>query len=162
MANIVALLDSMWGWGGHNEAGEDAPAYFRINPDNHSGRRLYSLIGDHKLLVTNCCKTVQASANHHGTPDPLWILKNLRFLASERMSLLLVCGQVAQPIFRRSVCFDSLKDGVEMKGYFFLENDGLRIPFLCIDHPAARRWSKASIESTRQEIELLCQTQESK
>ena len=33
--NIVALLESMWGWRGYSEAG-DVIRYFRINPDNFS------------------------------------------------------------------------------------------------------------------------------
>jgi hypothetical protein len=71
--NIVALLESMWGWRGYSEAG-DVIRYFRINPDNFSGRRLYSLIGpSHSLLVTNSCRECQRSANDHGTPDPAWV-----------------------------------------------------------------------------------------
>jgi len=156
MANIVALLDSMWGWGGYHAVDEEAPAYFRINPDNHSGRRLYSLVGDHNLLVTNCCKTVQATANHHGDPDPIWVDKNLSFLCTQRMDLLLVCGRVSKATFRSSSSrLPALSIGFD-SGRFKTRNMAEWRKYLAIDHPAARRWSKASIESTRQEIERLC------
>jgi hypothetical protein len=132
MKNVVALLDSMWNWCGSEQ---EATRYFRINPDNHSGRRLYRLIGDHKLLVTNSCKELCASANHHGKPDPLWVADNLRFLETQGMDLLLVCGKVAKETYAAS-------------GYSFP-----RVLFM--DHPAARRWTTAAIESTASRISEL-------
>jgi hypothetical protein len=131
--NIVALLDSMWGWRGYNDAGEEAPRYFRINRENHSGRRLYSLVGDASLLVTNSCRTVQSSANHHGAPDPAWVLDNLKFLQSEKMDLLLVCGKVAKETYERS--------GFEAPHVIFM------------DHPAARRWTPQAMEVIKTQIE---------
>lgn len=129
---IVALLDSMWGWGGYNEAGEDAPCYFRINPDNFSGRRLYRMCGDHNLLVTNSCRVVQAHANAHGQPDPAWVRKNLEFLTGQGMDLLLVCGRVAQETYKHS---------------------GFEFPrVIQIDHPAARRWTNARLDEVQRQI----------
>jgi hypothetical protein len=135
--NIVALLDSMWGWGGYNEDGEEAPAYFRINPNNFSGRRLYQLCGSHKLLVTNSCRMVQSHANSHGTPNPEWVCRNLEFLKGKGMHLLLVCGTVAK------------------KTYAQTSFEFTRV--LYIDHPAARRWSSASITATAAQIERILQ-----
>jgi len=130
--NVVALLESMWGWRGYSDAG-DVIRYFRINPENFSGRRLYSLIGpDHSLLVTNSCRECQATANDHGKPDPAWVAENLRFLASEKMDLLLVCGKVAKETYLAS-------------GFTFP-----RVIFM--DHPAARRWTTAALNETRQRI----------
>lgn len=126
LANIVALLESMWGWRGYSEKGDVVP-FFRISPDNFSGRRLYRICGDHNLLVTNSCRECQASANDHGTPDPQWVLKNLTFLKDQKMDLLLVCGRVAKETYEKS-------------GFTFPQ-------VLFIDHPAARRWSNASLDA---------------
>ena len=57
--NIVALLESMWGWRGYSAEG-DVIRYFRINPDNFSGKRSLPHCGDHSLLVTNSCRECQA------------------------------------------------------------------------------------------------------
>ena len=133
--HIVALLESMWGWRGYNEAGEESPRYYRINRNNFSGRRLYRLCGDHLLLVTNSCRMVQASANEHGTPDPEWVRGNLEFLKSEKIHLLLLCGKVAQETYDRS-------------GFEF-EN------IIRMDHPAARRWTNEALDFTKAQIEAV-------
>lgn len=140
--NIVALLESMWGWGGYNTPGEDAPRHFRINPINFSGRRLYRICAgtNHSLLVTNCCRTVQASANHHGKPDPAWVLENLRFLKSEGMDLLLVCGKVARETYEKALAVN------------FFGTELLSVPTIYMDHPAARRWSNASLDAMNARI----------
>ena len=127
MANIVALLESMWSWGGYTEKG-DVIRYFRINPDNLSGKRLYRIVGDHNLLVTNSCRECQATANDHGKPDPQWVAENLRFLESQGMDLLLVCGRVAQRTF-------GLSGGTTH-----------RVPVIFLDHPAARRWTNKALD----------------
>jgi hypothetical protein len=136
VANIVALLESMWGWRGYSEAG-DVIRYFRINPDNFSGRRLYRIVGDgHNLLVTNSCRECQSTASDHGKPDPAWVASNLTFLASEKMDLLLVCGRIA-------------KETYEASGFQFPK-------VLFMDHPAARRWSNASLDAmTKRVAEML-------
>lgn len=150
MKNVVALLDSMWGWGGFNEAGEDAPRYFRINPDNHSGRRLYRLVGDSNLLVTNCCRVVQRDAKSHGTPDPEWVRENLGVLAVDRMNLLLVCGKVARETYETLA---SIPSGAT-DGQSYISGVGI-VKFYMIDHPAARRWSIEKLNQTQQHIERL-------
>ena len=131
MANIVALLESMWGWRGYSSEG-DVIRYFRINPDNFSGKRLYRIVGNHNLLVTNSCRECQRSANEHGKPDPDWVADNLKFLASQKMDLLLVCGKVA-------------KETYEASGFQFP-----RVIFM--DHPAARRWTNAALDAVAQKV----------
>ena len=131
MANIVALLESMWGWRGYSEAG-DVIRYFRINPENLSGSRLYRICGDHSLLVTNSCRECQSTANDHGKPDPQWVADNLAFLKSEKMDLLLVCGKIAKETYERS--------GFEFPKVIFM------------DHPAARRWSNEKLNATAAQI----------
>lgn len=121
LKKVVALLDSMWG----DRAGL-APIAFRINPHNLSGRRLYTLCGaDVTLRVTNSCRELQTHANGHGTPDPAYVAENLKRL--EPFDLLLVCGAVAKKTYKAAGCT--------------YQNAML------IDHPAARRWSKASIQA---------------
>ena len=138
MANIVALLDSMWGWRGYNTPNEQAPRYYRINRENQSGRRLYRLCGSHQLLVTNCCKFVQCSAYHHGVPDLEWTESNLMFLQAERFDLLLVCGAVARRTFQ------------VLRG-----EEGKFGKWLYMDHPAARRWSNETLNAKAVEISHL-------
>lgn len=152
MARVVALLDSMWSWAGYNTPGELAPRFFRINPDNFSGRRLYKLVGNHDLLVTNCCSIVQQSANHHGKPNVEWVHANL--LRAQKFDLLLVCGKVAKATFEE---ITSIPSGAT-DGIAYIEGLNLNlIRWYAIDHPAARRWTQEKIEQTRLHIErLLC------
>jgi hypothetical protein len=138
--NVVALLDSMWGWRGYSAEG-DVIRFFRINPENFSGRRLYRLVGNHNLLVTNSCRECQSTANHHGTPDPEWVGRNLAFLAKQGMDLLLVCGQVAKRTYLQRPC-----------GW-----NATYPRVLFIDHPAARRWTNAKLDATRDEITKMLQ-----
>lgn len=145
---IVAILETMWDWRGMTSSAghtRTAPRYFTINPENHSGRRLYSLIGGqdiHHLSVTNACKELACSAKQHGTPDPAWLRENLDGLmcmvshGGNGIDLLLVCGKVAQATYARS--------GFKMpKGRYVLE----------IPHPAARFvWTAEKIEEIHMKI----------
>ena len=129
---IVALLESMWGWRGHHNPGEEAPRFFHINPDNLSGRRLYALCGDATLAVTNSCRTVQATANHHGVPDPEWVKENLSRAQGDGCDLFLICGTVAQKTYAAT---------------------GLDYPnVILMDHPAARRWTGIKMAAIRRQI----------
>lgn len=130
---IVAVLESMWDWrqmtsgAGYKEACRS----FRINPQNYSGKRLYRIVGaDADLHVTNACRELVGSANHHGTPDPGWLRENLELLAP--FDVLMVCGRVAQMTYTRS--------GFEFDKVIWM------------DHPAARRWSTAKIEDTARQV----------
>jgi hypothetical protein len=129
---IVALLESMWGWGGSHNPGDDAPRFFRINPDNFSGRRLYRLCGDAHLVVTNSCRVVQQSANHHGTPDPEWVKENLSKAQVDGCDLFLICGKVAKETYMAT---------------------GLRIAnVIYMDDPAARRWTTEKLDEIAERI----------
>jgi len=138
VVKIVAILESMWDWRqATSGAGyREAPRYFRINPANFSGRRLYRIVGDANLFVTNSCRELCASANHHGTPDASWLRENLEILAP--FSVLLVCGKVAQATYTKS-------------GYEFARK--LEIP-----HPAARMWTNAMLDATTKRVRELIQT----
>jgi hypothetical protein len=137
---IGVLLESMWGWGAYNDPGEEAPRYFRINPDNFSGRRLHRMCNGVSFLVTNSCRTVQESANHHGIPDPKWVADNLKFLESEGMKLLLVGGKIAKTTYEKALTFPY--SGLYIPGY----------TVIYMDHPAARRWSNATLDAMTEKI----------
>lgn len=126
---VVALLDSMYNWQGLTP-GQVAPRAFKINPKNLSGKRLYKLIGPHRLWVTNACPQLQGHASGHGKPNPNWVKENLALLAP--FDLLLVCGGVAREAFLSKV--------YDYPNVFLM------------DHPAARRWTKESLEATRLSI----------
>lgn len=134
---IVAVLDSMWDWrqatsgAGHKEA----PRYFRINPQNFSGKRLYRIVGHGAdLFVTNSCRELCQSASHRGTPDAAWLGENLNILAP--FAALLVCGKVAQATFAASG---------------FVWEQRIEIP-----HPAARMWTHAMLDAAAERVTELC------
>ena len=137
MMNVVAILETMWDWRGMTSGAgyAEAPRFFRINPQNHTGRRLYKLIGpDAKLLVTNACRELVSGPREHGTPNPQWLAENLAEIEVNRpdsatIDVLLVCGKVAQATFREC--------GYKPKAARIIE----------IPHPAARTWTRAQIEA---------------
>lgn len=133
---IVAVLESMWDWRQMTSAAgyREAPRHFRINPQNYSGKRLYRIAGaDADLFVTNACRELCGSANHHGTPDPAWLRENLDILAP--FDLLMVCGKVAQATYARS-------------GHEFER-------LIQIPHPAARMWTQAMIAEAAARVQKL-------
>src|SRR5258708_133644 len=100
---IVAILESMWDWRQMTSSAgyQEAPRFFRISPLNFSGKRLYRIVGERaNLFVTNSCRELCSSANHHGTPDANWLRENLILL--EPFDVLLICGKVAQATFAQS------------------------------------------------------------
>lgn len=123
---VVALLESMWGWRGCIDPGTEAPRFFRINPENLSGRRLYRICGDANLIVTNSCRTVQVSANHHGVPDASWVTENLRQAQTDGCDVFLICGKIAKSTYEQS--------GLDFQNVLF------------INHPAWRLWSNAALD----------------
>jgi hypothetical protein len=136
MANrMVAVLDSMWDWRQMTSGAgyAEAPRSFRINPDNFSGKRLYRICGpDATLLVTNACRELCSSANHHGTPDPAWLHENLKLL--EPFDVLLICGRVARATYARCGYVASARVFEMM-------------------HPAARTWTNAMLNATAAEVQ---------
>lgn len=150
---VIAILETMWDWRAKTSSAgySEAPRYFRINPQNFTGRRLYKLVGPTaRLLVTNACRELVSGPQHHGTPDPIWLGENLRILDGVkgilpggglvpddqwRIDLLLVCGKVAQKTYK--AC-----------GYVPKAASVLEIP-----HPAARTvWSSEFIRRIQTEI----------
>ena len=129
---IVAVLETMWG-----DPGGRAPRYFRINPENNSGKRLYKLVGKSAdLIVTNACPERVASAGKHGTPDPVYLRQNLEEL--ERMGwadLILLAGKVAQKTY-------------ELSGFKPHSAVVISMP-----HPAARRWTADTFSEIKNRID---------
>lgn len=125
-ATVAVVLDTMWGWCGREP--EQAPRWYRINPENHSGKRLYKLtgLGMRELLVTNICREVVSNPNQYGKPDKVWLRENLGLMDC---SVLLVCGTRARDTFEQLN----------------------RVPvevgrILKISHPAARNWTTAKLD----------------
>ncbi len=124
-ASFLVVLDTMWG-----HTTKDAERWFPINPDNHSGRRLYRLTGCRfpHVWVTNACPQQTNHATKHGKPSPTWLWGSLWMLDGRAKDLpLLVCGKVAQETFRLVV------------------GHGHRGPVIRLKHPAARTWSEHDI-----------------
>jgi hypothetical protein len=126
---IVVVLSVQWGY-----PGDKVSRWFYINPANHSGRRLWRLIGHSNFIVTNACSEMVYRASDQGTPDPKWLRRNLKALCPD---IVLVCGAVANTTF---------KDDMVRK-----DTRVFRLP-----HPAARNWTKKLIQSwaTRIQREL--------
>lgn len=144
LLKVVAILETMWDWRGMTSSAgyREAPRFFRINPQNFSGRRLYKLIGaDAQLLVTNACRELASGPNHHGKPDPQWLADNLaeievRHPKAATIDVLLVCGKVAQKTFQQC-------------GYKPQAARVIEIP-----HPAARRvWTQQYIAQISSQIQ---------
>jgi hypothetical protein len=104
----VAILETMWDWRQQTSGAgyTEAPRFFRINPKNFSGRRLYRICGPNaQLLVTNACRELVSGPSHHGKPDPEWLAENLWEIERRRpdsapIDVLLVCGKVAQATYK--------------------------------------------------------------
>lgn len=136
---VVAILESMWDWRQMTSGAgyKEAPRFFRINPKNFSGKRLYRIVGsDADLFVTNSCRELCGSASQHGKPDPRWLRENLEILAP--FDVLLVCGKIAQATYAQS-------------GYKFPRK-------LEIMHPAARMWTNAMLDAATKSVRemMLC------
>jgi hypothetical protein len=140
---VVAVLDTMWDWRGYTSSAgySQAPRYFRINPANFTGRRLYKLIGPHNhLLVTDSCKELVTSSKEHGVPDPVWLYENIKLINRlHPIDILLICGKVAQKTF--SEILEMVEDPLFHKARI------IEIP-----HPAARTWTKEMIKMTMEKI----------
>jgi len=133
MKRCVAILETMWDWlSMTSRAGyKQAPRYFHINPDNHTGKRLYYFLDDkYSLLVTNVCRELVSGPNEHGKPNKVWLRNNLKRLMP--IDLLLVCGNPAKETFAKVRSrFEDIPKIVTMP------------------HPAARMWSKDKLKITR-------------
>lgn len=135
---VLAILETMWDWrGATSGAGyRQAPAFFRINRENFSGKRLHKFVGDHaNLLVTNACRELVDHASKHGKGDPVWLAGNLERLENDGcIDVLLVCGKVAQATF--SSC------GFTPQTPYIIH----------MPHPAARTWNALSLRQTSLKI----------
>jgi len=138
---ILAVLQNMWD---PYSAGGRSPDLFVINPLNHSGKRLYGLIGssqypDRKLLVTNASRVITRKASEGDFSADVEALG--RVLGSREWSLVIACGEVAKKAMR------ALPDDLKPNGVRYLETP----------HPAARMWTKALIAETQDKINELLQ-----
>lgn len=133
---FLVILDTMWGTRGN------APHWFTINPQNHSGRRLYKLTGasEGHLWVTNACPQSVRSAKEHGTPSTIWLRESFAEIPQRwRSGTLLVCGKVAQQTY----------DAMMAEGRPRFSHRG---PVISMQHPAARTWTKSKLEDMQRII----------
>ena len=132
---VLAVLDTMYNWKSLADGHQQSPRAFAINPRNHTGKRLYNLIGPgNELLVTNCCKEIGHNSSSHGKPDVDWLKSNLQFL-EDWFDLVLICGNVASKTY---------------------EQTGLNYPnVITMLHPAARTWTKQLIQEMKERINSL-------
>lgn len=140
-SKAVAILDTMWDWDARtSKAGykETAPPYFRINGNNHSGQRLYKLLGHTDLLVTNICKELADRASGLGKPDYHWLAVNLFAMKFE---LLLVCGNRAKNTFEQAVRKTQLRQHIKNSRVIMMP------------HPAARIWTNAALLAAAEAIQ---------
>jgi hypothetical protein len=154
MIRVVAILETMWDWRQQTSGAgyAEAPRYFRISPENYSGKRLYKLVGpDAQLLVTNACRELVTGPEKHGKGDPVWLSENLQIMDGVagvhpggnfetdnrwHIDVLLVCGKVAQMTFAQC-------------GYRPKTSRVLEIP-----HPAARMfWTMGKIAEISAKIQ---------
>lgn len=151
MRPIVAILETMWGY----RTGR-APRYFKINPLNTSGRRLYKLIGEQnreRLLVTNVCRELVTSAKHHGKPDARWLAENIVRLAPVT---LLVCGSVAKKTFKQAEILIKANplDIIEVRGAFRTFDSIIEeMKVVYVPHPAARNWTNDRLREVQRKIQ---------
>jgi hypothetical protein len=134
-ARYLVVIDTMWS----DTARKRSDAWFAINPDNHSGKRLYKITNSvfPSVWVTNACPQRTTHATRHGVACPKWLRANLTMLSPRERSLpLLVCGVVARAAY-------------EACGY---THDG---PVVFMMHPAARTWSKKSLAAITRRIATL-------
>lgn len=138
MPRAIAVLQEMYDWHGVTSAAgyTQAPKYFRINPKNLTGSRLYWLLGPTvKLLCTDACPQLVRSARERGVPDSEWLHTNLiEMTAFPDTQLVLVCGRVAIATYRQA----SIPHGVRI----------VEMP-----HPAARTWNRRSLDYARRVIQ---------
>lgn len=130
-AKVAAILEVMWG-----SPSKYAPGWFRINPYNHSGSRLYDLLGHRDLWITNACDGIVSNPNGRGKPNPKRLRANLARLSFD---LLLVCGRVAQKTLDQS-------------DFLISDFDSEKSSIVFMPHPASRNWSLQSIRETRELI----------
>lgn len=135
--DAVVVLETMWDWRSMtSEAGyREAPDFFYINPENHSGRRLHKLFGSYRFVVCNACSQLVGGPSEHGTPNPERLARILQKLTRLDYRLLLLCGKVAQQTFSRCGYRPSPCTILGMK------------------HPAARTWTKDEIEQWQKKIQ---------
>jgi uncharacterized DUF497 family protein len=103
LLKIVAVLESMWDWRADDER-RRLQGSAALLPHQPGQLQRQAAVPDRRprrdLFVTNACRELCGSANHHGTPDPEWLRENLELLAP--FDVLLVCGKVAQATYAQS------------------------------------------------------------
>lgn len=125
--NVVAILQSMWG----PERGT-APLFFRINPRNRSGAKLYRITDGHSLVVTNTASVCGDSPDDHQPIDLAHLKRALdRLRNGIGVGAVLVCGNQAK------------------EAWLELPAKYRATPHIIMPHPAARNLTNALLHDVR-------------
>lgn len=126
----------MWG------PGQKAPLLFRINPRNHSGKKLHRICEGHQFVVTNASSEIGSHASDHRNPDREFLRKAIH---SHPWNLIIACGNVAQPEF--------LEIRNESVGKTDFAHELLqRTPYILMPHPASRSLTNQLLDDVRTAI----------
>ncbi len=88
---ILCILQNAWGWDGSEHA-EAMRLFFRVNPRNKSGKRMYGICEGHDMYFTNASTTITATASGKGKTD----IENLKeAVKAQEYDLYIVCGSQA-------------------------------------------------------------------
>lgn len=125
--NIVAILQSMWG-----PRRERAPLFFRINPQNRSGAKLYTVTQGHSLVVTNTASICGDSPDDYQPIDLAHLTKALdRLRKGIGIDAVLVCGNQSK------------------EAWLALPAKYRTTPHIIMPHPAARNLTNVLLHDVR-------------
>ena len=120
----------MWG----AERGK-APLFFKINPRNRSGAKLYRITQGHSLVVTNTASICGHSPDDHQPIDQAHLMRALdRLRKGIGIDLILVCGNQAKEAWNA------------------LPAEYRSGPHIIMPHPAARNLTNALLDDIKATI----------
>jgi len=130
---ILAILQNMW-----DPARTEAPNVFRINPRNHTGKKLYFICGQHELWVTNSSSKCAPCAKVRLPPDLLFLR---RAILRRDWDCYLVCGNQARDSVHRLLAKD-----MEVLKQMKIK------PVVFMPHPAARMITNRLLHSLQHHL----------
>jgi hypothetical protein len=124
----LVILEVMWG------PANGARNLFQINPNNHSGRRLYKIMPG-RFLVGDACPGIVSSAKERGIPsvDHLESVFDYAIGRGYTLPVVVIGGKIARETFEKMPVKPEIK----------------RVMF--IPHPAARAFWTKEIEALAKE-----------
>lgn len=112
---ILCILQNAWSWDG-SERAEAMRLFFKVNPRNKSGKRMYGICEGHDMYFTNVSTTITATASGKGKTD----IENLKeAVKAQEYDLYIVCGLQAEEAVEKIL-------------------DHISKPMILMPHPASR------------------------